>query len=528
MAINANFNQPFLPQEGITSQILASINQANEQHAQEQAAAARQKQLSIAQQEANTASQRLAIETPGITAQGQDAQNQLALHAKILEGFNPDHPDSQAPLSTDHVYGIAGQHAVVPPEQLNVSNPLGQTLSAPGQPTTTGQARNLYQRHADAVGQAIGGFTPSEQRDVELAYQKFSANPGAKSLGEYQQDVANIVKRRDNPDYAKQVQYEQGGMSEYDAKRAVQHDNAVASTLTALESDPSKMTGPNARAAQAQLASLAKEPGLSDQTQQRVAALQKVADVAVQNASTTDFEAWREAYKREHNGQEPTAAAVRDFKTAGQQAIVQGRGDITNKDYYDTKEGSVVQMTPNEFNATKKDDPIRFVEYNGTVQKNLGAHSLINGIRDSLSSLASDYGDTTKPQKYDASTTAIMGAALRAKDESTFSTLKGRIAFENLNPEQTQHINNLLQLHERLMSLRGLQSAGAGSESQRDAIFALAPTLADSPSSAKQKLASLTNEIQNVEAGFPKIGKSNVSAKEKSGSTPKKDSLGIF
>src|SRR5271170_1767063 len=45
MAVNTNIQIPFIPQEGISSQILAAIQAANEQHHQQQQLAIQQQQL---------------------------------------------------------------------------------------------------------------------------------------------------------------------------------------------------------------------------------------------------------------------------------------------------------------------------------------------------------------------------------------------------------------------------------------------------------------------------------------------------
>lgn len=511
---------PFLPQEGISSAILQAISAANQKKQSDQENTARQQQLSIAQTEANTASQRLGVEAPLISAQTDELRTKLNLQKSISQALDVDHPDSQSDVSKQHIYDIAGPHATLHPDDLNISNPLGQALAQPSAPggdnstPSSGPQGDLFQRHAIALGNSIGGYSPSEMRDVQLAHERLKMNPTIEGAQQYQKDLSDIVKRRDNPDYQKQLQYEKSGMSEYDAKRSVISDNAVQASLSKLENDPQAISGNNALAAGYQLASLAKQPNLSPDTQQRIANLQDVVAQTAKNANKTDFESWREAYKRSHNGAEPTTDAIEKYKSSNALTIVQGKGDLTNKSYYDTQNNTVEQMTPNEFNTAKKTEPSRYLEYTNALQRNLNAHSLVGSIRDGVSQLQSDYDNNQVPGGFDKTTTSIMGAALRSSDKDTFNTLKAKIAYENLDPQQTQYVNDLLQLHERLLSLRGLQQSGAGSESQREAIFALAPTLGDTPASAKQKMASITNELVNVEKAYPKVGNSNVSARE--------------
>lgn len=510
---------PFIPQEAFTSTLLQAVIAADQNKVQRQNAA-------TAAQEAQTATDRLTAEKPEIdartalmTSQNQDLQNSLNLHRQILQGFDTEHPLGSGPISQAHVMDAAGQHAIshqpTPGADATVSNPNPPQLGPSSSPQPDKSGLNVYQRQAQAIGAQIGGFSKNEAQDAELAYEKFAAAPSVQSLNQYHQDLSAIVKKRDDPDYAKQISYEKQGLDSYQAKLAVIRDNKVSAALTSLESDPTKMSGANSAAAIAQLANMAKQPNLSDDTKQRIENLQSVAVAAHNQASKSEFEAWRDAYKSEHGGKEPSAKEVQDFKTSGQQIVMNARGDLTSKDFYDTQNNSLVQMSPNDFLAAKKADPTRFVEYTSTVQKALSAHSLINGIRDTVSSLNDQLSDPQFDAKLDKGTTATLGAAMRATDETAFSTLVGKLAIDQMNPAQQQYVNGLLQLHERAMSLRALQSAGAGSDQSREAIFRTLPAIVDNKSNAQLKLNSLSNELDNVQAGIPKVGNSNVSARER-------------
>jgi hypothetical protein len=504
------------PQSGITNAINQSLQLQYQRQEAQQQAAARQQQIDVANREADTAAQRLAIESPGLTAQGQLLQQQLDLHKKILQGFDTDHPDSQQPLSAQHIYDVAGKHAVIPVDQLNISKPLEQNLSQPvppqSGPSNSQPPLDVYQRHAIAIGNAIGGFNKSESQDVELAHAKFASNPTQQGLNDYQTALSAIVKRRDDPDYQKQLDYERAGLSEYAAKRAVIKDNAAATALSKLENDPSALAGANAASAAAQLANLAKQNDLSPETQQRIANLQDVVAQAAKNATKTEYESWREAYKREHNGNEPSAKAVQDFKTAGQTIVMNARGDLQTRNYLNLDTNEMEALTPNEFNAKPQGT---YVVYDSATQRANGAHGLINGIRNTINNLNTQLADPNFDSKLDKGTTALLGAALRATDATAYSTAIGKIAMENLTQPQQEYINQLLQLHERAMSLRSLQAAGAGSDQSRDAIFRTLPGLVDNKASAQLKLKALSNELGNVEASFPKIGRSNQSAGER-------------
>lgn len=507
-----------IPQLGITQQILEAMAGANNAKAQQQQNAVAQTNAQTAQQEAAVAAQRLQTETPGITAQGKLFQQQLDTHAAILRGFDVDHPDSQAPLSAAHVYDVAGQHAVVHPDTLNVSNPLQQTLSAPNAPgyfpsTQSGPSDNqqpldLYQRHAVAIGQSIGGWSPSEAQDVELAHQRLTMNPTPEGLNTYQKELGDIVHRRDNVDYQKQLEFERNGLSEYDAKRAVLTDNKIADGLNAFASDPAKISGPNASSALLQLQSWSKQKNLSPQTQQQIAQLLPVAQQAAAQASKSEFDTWRQAYIQEH-GKNPSAKEVQDFKNSGAQIILDGRLNSSTKNYLNLDSNEMEALTPAEFAAKPQGT---YVVYDSAVQKANGAHGLLNGIRDTVSNLQTQLADPQFDARLDKGTGALLSTALRASDETTYKTAVGKIAMEQLNPAQQDYVNQLLQLHERAMSLRALQSAGAGSDQSREAIFRTLPGLVDTKESAQKKLNSLSQELTNVERSYPKIGRSNVSA----------------
>jgi hypothetical protein len=84
MAINANFQVPFLPQEGITQQILSAIQLANQQHAQ-----------NIANQQ-NQAE--LAVKIPYYQAQTQDIMQQVAQRQQQAEFMRQLLHDTYAPV----------------------------------------------------------------------------------------------------------------------------------------------------------------------------------------------------------------------------------------------------------------------------------------------------------------------------------------------------------------------------------------------------------------------------------------------
>jgi len=142
----------FLPQLGITQSILEGIQLANEQKAQKQADAAKQRSLDISQQEANTASQRLAVETPHYQAQQAHllTQSQLEAQALARNQFASDYlsgnsghgsePHIAAVVGQNHAFGVPQEAPPVQAQPLNISQPIGETLAVPSAPDTTAPA----------------------------------------------------------------------------------------------------------------------------------------------------------------------------------------------------------------------------------------------------------------------------------------------------------------------------------------------------------------------------------------------------
>lgn len=78
MPINTNINVPFIPQEGITAQILQAMQLANEHHAQQQ-------QFGIQQQQANTQQQSVQQQAPLIGAQTDEARQNIESQKTALD-----------------------------------------------------------------------------------------------------------------------------------------------------------------------------------------------------------------------------------------------------------------------------------------------------------------------------------------------------------------------------------------------------------------------------------------------------------
>ena len=321
----ANFNIPFIPQEGISSQILQAMAAANQQTQQQTQDKINQQLANTRQQEADQQAalnaQNLPLtqaQTAEYQARAKAAAQALAIQQQILNGLDPNHASAQAPLSEPHIAGVVGSQAVanptptapVPPvlpvaTDINAAVPqavadasIPQVLSqpvAPGDSATnpavigslTGPAsgeasapasilaqtpiptKSSFQQHEDEVGRRIGGFTQSEQNDVDLAREALGLNPTLQGLQEYQKTVAALVAKRGDPAYAMQVQFQKQGMSEPEAKLAVVRNQATDAALTKFETDPGELSGDKVAGSIAELTTLANRKDLTPLNQQR-------------------------------------------------------------------------------------------------------------------------------------------------------------------------------------------------------------------------------------------------------------------
>ena len=304
----ANFNVPFLPQTGISQQILEAMAQSNLQKQQ-----ATQNQ--IAQQNADTEAaaqatrQQLANQgAPLSSAQAleeqsraQQAQAALQLQQNILNGLNPNHSSAQAPLSEPHIAAVVGNQGVsnptpaasaaspsidsaVPPAIAAASIPnVGGSQPAPPATTPT-PGVSSFQAHENEVGKRIGGFTDSEQQDIDLNREALQYNPTMAGLQEYQKNIAAIVQKRGDPDYAQQVAFQKQGMSLPDAKLAVVRNKGTDAALTAFETDPTDLSGDKVAGSIAQLKTLAARPDLTPVNQERATRALATAENAQQIA----------------------------------------------------------------------------------------------------------------------------------------------------------------------------------------------------------------------------------------------------
>lgn len=354
----------FIPQEGLTQQILGAIHQATQDHAEQLAQQQRDKQLSIAQQEANTASQRLGIETPYIQAQTANilTDSQRTAQQLARNQFASDYLAGNSGHGSEaHIAGVVGDngHYGVPaevPAQLNVAAPMGQTLATPSAPVSTETSATpptsgpsvpstpqggVYSDIAE-ISRRLGGLTQPEADQVSFALNeaRLNTNP-TEAVQKLQTDLAAIAARRSQPEYAMQVSFMRKGLSEQQAIAAAKRNTAIDAELTKIESSPEQLAGDKASVAKSQLLALSKSEGLTPAIQQRAANLAQVATLAEKNQLAADA-----AKKKAEQ-----AAKEGDARAAGQ---LLANGDVAPSELISSRNADFAVKA---FAAAKKIDP---------------------------------------------------------------------------------------------------------------------------------------------------------------------------
>jgi hypothetical protein len=283
----ASFGVPFIPQEGITNQILSAMQMANQQHADQQAAAARQRQLDIAQQESATAASRLAVETPLIQANATRAQLDARQQALTLaQNQNAaDYINGPAQSSEPHpavATALGNQiHPDVPltppqPDALTVSNPLNENLAVPAPPVASGPistdassaqsattpsgpslaatpALSGIDRDTQEAIRLAGGVTPSESAQLAFFKQQAVLNPTHDGVINYLNSVHALFQKRNDPTVAAAISFQRAGLSETAANAAALRNTNIANQLDKNDADTTAFSGERAPGAISQL-----------------------------------------------------------------------------------------------------------------------------------------------------------------------------------------------------------------------------------------------------------------------------------
>lgn len=391
MAVDTRINIPFIPQEGITGQILSAMQMANEHHIQNQKLALQQQQL---QQQAPL----VQSETGLNTAKAGDVQAQTGLtNAQTAAGL----PKAQA-------------------DAANANTRLAQIKAA--QETETNPILKAKLESESKLAQI-------EVDRANMGLKFFNSASGAGGVSDLMQNTRKSF-----------------GKLEPDEKAIL---DAADHTL--------------------QFEGAQGVPGALEHYRQAVDA------VAGKRASMRQAQV---------------------YASMGQ--------NRTTKAYLDTNKNTVTEMTPGDFIAARKEDPNRFVEYNGTVSNAVKASTNIGDIRDGVTMMSKVLND----KNFQLSDTGRTIMAAAHKDPTVLNTALTAEAMAKLSPQERDFFTASQTLIERAMSLRGLQGQGAGSESQRAAVVATLPNIFDpDPQMSKQKLEQFKNVVDNVDKGIPNIGK---------------------
>lgn len=220
-------------------------------------------------------------------------------------------------------------------------------------------------------------------------------------------------------------------------------------------------------------------------------------------------------YKEVHdvnpmNGQEipgsrRTVMAGQDAE-ASAAARAAGFGDIRQYPVIDTKNGNTLQyLNANDINVANKKEPGRYVPQSGGAQA-LSKESLIEDIRgniqntrDSIKKLGTDF----LPPKAKA---AIAFALTDRNPRSSISALMTGGTLDSLTPQQQDYVQNVAQLTENAMAMRGVLGAGQGSEDLRNAIRSTIPG-ATTPNSqfALGQLDKFESVLNRLLRGVPNV-----------------------
>lgn len=237
---------------------------------------------------------------------------------------------------------------------------------------------------------------------------------------------------------------------------------------------------------------------------------------------TTPFKSWQAKFTKEH-GREPNSKEIEAFQLAPTQLRMTGMENLRQDNYLDTSQpgGTITAMTSGEFADANKAEPGRFVKSTPTVANAVKATGLINDIRDGMTQM--ETAVKALPENgLSSDARALLELASKHPENATQTVMAG-LAAQKLSEQEQDYLIAHATLAERAMALRGLQGAGAGSDSQRAAIVAMLPGFATADAKmAHKQLATLENNVKNVERTIPKVGKmSRESASEAAGAGKK-------
>lgn len=101
---------------------------------------------------------------------------------------------------------------------------------------------------------------------------------------------------------------------------------------------------------------------------------------------------------------------------------------------------------------------------------------------------------------------AFAAAALRETPATAIKQIGDALQTQQISPDQAQFVTDLLNLHERAMSLRSVAGIGQqGSDVMRQAVMAMLPQLKDTPDLMNRKLDRFDQQVAILRRGIPTV-----------------------
>jgi hypothetical protein len=337
---------PYIPQLGLTDQILGAIHLANQHQQQLAAQQIQQQNADTAASEAQTAAGHLAASQLLIAAQA--TREQLAAREDALRlaneqnaqqyifgdstGTQPHpvvqtavgnliHPD--VPLSAPALATPTVSNPAPAPDTLNVAQPLGQNLAEPtapngttpgsesasAGPTSSVQGIAPVDRDTQEAVRLAGGVSPSELAQIQFLRQQLGFNPSHDGVITYLNGLhALLQKRVTDPTTAASIAFQRAGLNETEANAAAIRNTNIAGQLDKLDADSSAYTAEKVPGAIAQLKGILATPNLTPDVRDHAQRNLAVAQQAQKNDLA--FDAAKKQQEDDIANGDPKALAV--------------------------------------------------------------------------------------------------------------------------------------------------------------------------------------------------------------------------
>lgn len=201
MAVNTEINVPFIPQTGITGQILNAIQLANEHHAQNQRLAQQQQQIQLAQQAQPSEIAQRQAQTANVQAQTSSGLPQAQAAA---EKSRANYEDIQGKIATENNPLVkANLQAQGRAENANASMLEARLALMKNGP---GDAEGAVDSMIDPKKYPELNARTKAQMKVAQGYQAFDPEAPMKVLGQASSEVGTIERETDPNVIAARVQ----------------------------------------------------------------------------------------------------------------------------------------------------------------------------------------------------------------------------------------------------------------------------------------------------------------------------------